>query len=123
MSEKAFCSLDNSDQIDYAQYWYQENPIPKLIVATKDYPPFMFYSAYTLVVAMSAYVLSMILARKTLTELKLKSNRVSSKIKSFQKQLARYSIYLTITQSSFRTLFAQSVFPLCGALLIITDQK
>jgi hypothetical protein len=109
----AFCSLDNSNQIDYAQYWYQETRIPQLLVTEKRYQPFMIFSAYMLIISVSSYILSIILAKLSLTELKNHSTCMSQRARSLQNQLARYQIYLKIGEQPFRTLFAQSLSPLC----------
>jgi hypothetical protein len=117
MSEKSFCTLENPDRIDYARYWNKENPIPQLLATRKDYQPFMILSAYFLIMSISSYLLSMILAKMSLVELKRKSTRLSSRTKSLENQLARSDFYFILISNLFRTLFAQSLCPLSKLII------
>jgi hypothetical protein len=117
LSPKAFCTFENPDRIDFAQYWYHENPIPKLFVSTDYYPPHVVHSAYMIFVASFSYLLSIILAKKTVSELTKKSSKMPPKTKALQDQLSRYFSYIFTTNRFFRTLFAMSMCPLCKFLM------
>jgi hypothetical protein len=106
------CTLNNPDRIDFGQYWYEETPTPKLFVGTQSHPPLIAYSAYMTVVSFLSYAISIFLAKKTLRELKAKSNCLSFNTKRLQNQLARYVGYFSVNINSFRTLLVQSLCPL-----------
>jgi hypothetical protein len=85
----SFCGFENHDQIDYAQYWYHEDPIPKLFVGPQKYGPHVIHSIYMTTLSISSYVLAIVFARKTLSELKRQSSSFSTKTKSLHEQFAR----------------------------------
>jgi hypothetical protein len=89
-TEQAFCTFENKNQTDFAQYWFKEVPVPKLLVSMEIYQPLMIRNVYLLVLQISAYLLSMCLARMTLSELKRQSSNMSPKTKALQNQLARH---------------------------------
>lgn len=84
---KTYCSFENPDRIDFSKYWSAEVPTPKLFVGIQSHLPYIINFAYLLVVQLSSYSLSIILARKTLSELKGKS--LSPKTKALQEQFSK----------------------------------
>jgi ABC-type spermidine/putrescine transport system permease subunit II len=90
----AFCELDNSDMVEFGQYWYKEVPIPQLLVSKNYSTPLIIHSTHMAVVSISSYLISMVLAKKTLAELKEKASQLSFQTKFLQHQLARYFPYL-----------------------------
>jgi hypothetical protein len=86
---EAFCGYSNPDKIDFAQYWYEETPVPQLLVGYQYHPAVIIHLGYMTAVVGLAYICSMILARITVIELKRISPQLSPKTKALQKQLAR----------------------------------
>jgi hypothetical protein len=52
----SFCTSGNPDRIDYAKYWYHEDPIPKLFVGLPDFTPHVIHSAYMVVLAVNLII-------------------------------------------------------------------
>lgn len=90
------CTFDNPDKIDFAKYWYRENPIPTLLVSTSKHLPQKISGAYSIFIASSSYLLSILLAKKTIDQFKKMSASLSNKTKSLQADLARLVIYLFV---------------------------
>jgi hypothetical protein len=85
----SFCTFDNPNQIDFAQYWYHEDPIPKLLVYPQEYFFNMISAAHMVVLLISSYVLAIVLARKALFELNRQSSSFSTRTKGLHEQFAR----------------------------------
>lgn len=91
-----FCTTDNPDHIDFAQYWYNELPVPKLLVGLENNRIFKIHSIYIFIISIFSYGLSIFLARKTLTGMKQKVTQMSPKTKRLHDQLAKYFIYFLL---------------------------
>jgi hypothetical protein len=117
------CTLDNTNRTDFAEYWYHEDPIPQLLVSNSNYYILKLTAAYAVTISSSAYLLSIFLARTTLSILKKNTSYASPKTKALQEQFARYiaHFYYYINKISFRTLFFQSLCPLGKQLSISTN--
>jgi hypothetical protein len=92
----SFCIIENPDQIDYAQYWFLENPVPQIMITKQDNPREIMHTVYMITVLISSYLLSMFIAKKTLNELNQQSSRLSSKTKDLQKQLAKFVCFFLL---------------------------
>lgn len=73
-----------------AMFWYPEVPVPIILGAPRYYAPNIIHNVYVALLLNAAYVLSMIIARKTVSELRQRSAQTSAKTKQLQAQLERY---------------------------------
>lgn len=92
-AKTAMCNFDNPNHIEYSAHWYQETPVPQLLVGTQEHFPLIVHAIYMATVSIASYSISMFLAKKTLAELEAKSSILSFKNKTLQAQLARYVLY------------------------------
>lgn len=101
LTPMAYCSFDNPNQIDFSVHWHRELPIPQLFVGVLNQPTFQIHLVYLLIVQLSSYTLSIILARKSVSEIRKKSNRFSPKTKALQEQLAKYIVCFQCIKGCF----------------------
>lgn len=86
-ASRTFCSVYNPNQTDFSYYWYPEVPVPKLFVSNHNNPFTKVFLTYLLAIQLCSYILSIILARITLSQ--MKGNLVSPKTKALQRQFSR----------------------------------
>ncbi|CAD5231179.1 unnamed protein product [Bursaphelenchus okinawaensis] len=75
---------------NYAKLWYDQVPVPNLLIGDEHYLYQQINCNYTGSIMLSSYFIFAILAVKTVRVLKLNGNNLAEKTKALQRQLTYY---------------------------------
>ncbi|CAD5205959.1 unnamed protein product [Bursaphelenchus okinawaensis] len=82
--------------VNYAKYFYDEQPIPPLIVGDVDDIQMKLYFIASIIVVGGCYVLTLFLALITLKKLDINNSKYTTKTKEMQHQLTLVLLFQTI---------------------------
>ncbi|KAI6184882.1 hypothetical protein M3Y97_00644500 [Aphelenchoides bicaudatus] len=107
--------FESIPQVDYAQYWFKENPVPTLIVGSISSWATRFHIGGIGVITFICYTATIIFARLSVKELIDQSTRMNQRSKHLQRQFSQILIAQSLT-----SLFTAILPLLIGALVFLS---